>query len=128
MSLDETTQKPAILVVEDNQETQLLLQHLLQPQFAVDAAYEAETALENAREGEYQLVLMDINLGSERDGINVFKKIREIDRYKEVPVIALTAYALPGDRDRFLQKGFDGYLSKPFTRDQLFSAIDGVLS
>lgn len=127
MSPDASKELP-ILVVEDNEETQLLLRHLLGGKFAVDTAHDAPTALQHIREQQYRLVLMDINLGSAQDGITIHRKIRATGSYDDVPIIAITAYALPGDRERFIQAGFDGYLSKPFTRKKLLAIIDEVLS
>lgn len=118
----------SVLVVEDNKETQLLLRHLLQRDFTVDFAHDARTALQRVQDEQYGLILMDINLGDQQDGIAVHRKIRATGLYDDVPIIAVTAYALPGDSDRFLDAGFDGYLSKPFTRKQLLTVLDDVLS
>lgn len=123
-----TRTQPAILVVEDNRETQLLLRHLLESQFTVEVVTDAAAALQHARENEYRLILMDINLGNDDDGIDIHRRIREIERYARIPIIALTAYALPGDRERFVKAGFDGYLSKPFTRQQLLTTVEDVMS
>ena len=123
----QTRTQPLVLVVEDNQETQLLLRHLLQSKFSVEIANNGVSALEHARDNEYKLILMDINLGDDEDGIDIHRQIREIDRHTQTPIIALTAYALPGDRERFVQAGFDGYLSKPFTRRQLLATVDEVM-
>lgn len=123
-----TTNAQEVLVVEDNRETQLLLRHLLQTRFSVTVATDAGTALEEIQDGHYCLILMDINLGDEQDGVDIFKKIRTIDRYEDVPIIALTAYALPGDKERFVKTGFDGYLSKPFTREQLLDTVEDVMA
>lgn len=117
-----------VLVVEDNRETQLLLRHLLATRFSVTVATNADSALDQIRTNSYMLILMDINLGDEQDGVDIFKELRTIDRYESVPVIALTAYALPGDKERFVKTGFDGYLSKPFTKEQLMEAVDGALT
>ena len=71
---------------------------------------------------------MDINLGEDETGVDVMLKIRELPGYKNIPIVAVTAYALPGDRERFLQAGFDGYIGKPFTKQQLFRMMDQVLA
>lgn len=127
MSVPSATESQEVLVVEDNRETQLLLRHLLATRFSVTVATDAATALEEVRGNSYMLILMDINLGDDQDGVDIFQEVRTIDRYETVPVIALTAYALPGDRERFVKTGFDGYLSKPFTKKQLMEAVDGAL-
>ena len=71
---------------------------------------------------------MDINLGTQETGVDVLHRIRERAAYRTTPVIAVTAYALPGDRERFLEEGFDDYIGKPFTRQQLFRLLDSIMS
>jgi CheY-like chemotaxis protein len=116
-----------ILVVEDNKETQLLLKHLLAEQFSVEVASDGAAAVQCAHEHDYRLILMDINLGGAEDGIAIHRKIRRIRNYHTIPIVAVTAYALPGDRERFVQAGFDAYLSKPFTRRELLTTIAELL-
>ena len=72
-------------------------------------------------------MLLDINLGTPINGEHVMRRLRLLDAYERVPIIAFTAYGLPGDRDRFLNAGFDGYLAKPFTRDQLLTTLRHAL-
>ncbi len=115
--------RPHILVVEDNPEIALLLQHMLGESYDLEAAPNEEGALGLARQTPFDLVLMDINLGSERTGEDVLAALRRMPRYANVPVVAMTAYALLEDRERFLEAGFDGYLSKPFTTSQLEKII-----
>ena len=67
---------------------------------------------------------MDINLGLGIDGIEVTKEIRKIDSYKNIPVIALTGYALEQDRDYFLSHGFDYFVVKPFSKGDLLNVIN----
>lgn len=116
-----------ILVVEDNWETRVLMAHMLKPSFIVETAENATTALELAQLRPYDIVLMDINLGEERSGIDVMKELRSWENYKETPILALTAYALPGDRERFLEMGFDAYVGKPFSRKVLFDKLEEYL-
>ena len=72
-------------------------------------------------------MLLDIQLPGPLNGIRVLEEMRR--RYPDlgVPVIAFTAYALPGDAERLLSYGFDGYIGKPFTRKELVAAIEEVL-
>ncbi|MFW5955458.1 MAG: response regulator, partial [Rhodothermales bacterium] len=72
------------------------------------------------------LVIIDINLGEHRTGVDVLQHVRAT-RGDEVPVLALTAYALPGDREQYLAVGFDAYLSKPFSSEQLRKYISDLL-
>ncbi|MEX0821330.1 MAG: hybrid sensor histidine kinase/response regulator [Rhodothermales bacterium] len=116
-----------VLILDDNADTLTLTQHQLRGLFTVQTEEDADAALAAARSERFDAVLLDINLGGGHDGVDVLHAIREMDAYKETPIVAMTAYALPGDEDRFLDAGFDGYLSKPFTKQEITDAIRNVL-
>lgn len=120
-------EKPRILAVEDNSETQLLLEHLLKSSFDVQVVEGVDEALEVVDENRFDALLLDINLSEERTGTDLLHLLREQDHMSGVPAIALTAYAMPGDREDFLESGFNQYVSKPFTRSDLTSALDEIL-
>lgn len=119
--------KPRILVVEDNKDTRLLLRYMLKDRFQLSMASNVDDALAAAEGATFALLLLDINLGSRRTGVNLLEHLRDQPEHASTPALALTAYALPGDRDRFLDAGFDGYVSKPFQRKELLSTIDTIL-
>jgi CheY-like chemotaxis protein len=125
MSLSEN---PRILAVEDNSETQLLLEHLLKGSYDVEVVPGVDDALEAVDSGTFDVLLLDINLSEDQTGTDLLYLIRERDGMAQVPAVALTAYAMPGDREDFLEKGFDEYVSKPFTRDDLTEAIENTLN
>ena len=126
--LTELPSRQKILVVEDDQATCLLFQTVLPDSYIVDVESDPAAALRMAEETTYDIVLLDIHLGDTGiDGIGVLQELRSIDGYAERPIIASTAYAMPGDQQQFLDEGFDGYVAKPFTRKMLFSALEGVL-
>ena len=115
-----------VLLIEDNEDTQFLLQSLLEDTCELTAASTAEGALEAATQrpgGSFDLVLLDINLGSDRSGTDVLQELRALPGYEATPVVALTAYALPGDKERFEAMGFTAYLPKPFQFDELLVTI-----
>jgi CheY-like chemotaxis protein len=85
-----------------------------------------DEAVDIAQEASFDIYLLDINLGERRTGVELLQLLRALNG-QYVPALALTAYALPGDKERFLEAGFDGYLSKPFTRAMLIDTIDLVL-
>ena len=120
--------RPSLLVVEDNLDTQILLRYLLRQAYHVTLAATVEEALDAARTHPFDLGLLDIDLGQVQTGVDLFHALRRLPGYAGVPILALTAYAMPGDRDRFLAEGFDGYISKPFTRQQLFDALAALLA
>jgi CheY-like chemotaxis protein len=122
-----------ILVIEDNQDTLFFVKTLLEVDYDLDTATTGEEALEMVREGEqdgaatHDLVLTDINLGPGLSGTDVLRELRQEPAYQDVPFMAFTAYALPGDRGEFLHAGFDGYLAKPFTADELLDELAQLL-
>lgn len=117
-----------ILSVEDNADTRLLLKHTLQDDYEVVFASGVDDALEAVASEPFDLLLLDINLGTERGGIRLLHEIRERDDLDDIPAIALTAFAMPGDREELLDHGFDGYVGKPFTNAELTRTIDRTLS
>jgi two-component system cell cycle response regulator DivK len=102
-----------VLVVEDNEKNMKLFRDVLQA--AGYHTLEATTgarAVELATEHAPELVLMDIQL-PDIDGVEALGRLRENERTASIPVLALTAQAMDGDRERFVGAGFDGYISKP---------------
>jgi two-component system cell cycle response regulator DivK len=102
-----------ILVVEDNEKNMKLFRDVLQAKgYATLEATSGEQAVELATEHVPDLILMDVQLPG-IDGVEALSRIRGDERTQSIPVIALTAQAMAGDRERFLESGFDGYISKP---------------
>ncbi|MFQ5571100.1 MAG: PAS domain S-box protein, partial [Rhodothermales bacterium] len=122
------TRKVRILAVEDSPEIQMLLEYMLSDFYDIEATSDEEGALLLAQQKKYDLIFMDINLGGERTGEDVLASLRELPGYEDIPVVAMTAYALLEDRERFLDSGFDGYLSKPFTMRQAQNMVQHMLS
>ena len=102
-----------VLVVEDNERNMKLFRDVLQASgYRTLEATTGERAVELVFEHRPDLVLMDIQL-PDIDGVEALDRLRADDRFASVPVLALTAQAMDGDRERFLAAGFDDYLSKP---------------
>ena len=118
---------PNILYVEDNPINQQVVVLFLKKNVNLDLANDGDTALKKIVENNYDLILMDINLGPGIDGIEVSKEIRKIECYKDIPIIAVTGYAALGDRERFLGENFNEYLPKPFYKKDIISLIDKLL-
>ena len=116
-----------ILIIEDNRDTQTLLKYLLGADYDIKIVGEFNQAVEVANEASFDLLLIDINLGEERTGVDLLNILRETDPYNDVPMIAITAYAMPGDFQRFINIGFDAYISKPFTRHDLINTIKNFI-
>lgn len=119
---------PHLLSVEDNPETRLLLKHLLNEDYDVTFASDVEDAMDAVESSSFDLLLLDINLGAEKGGTELLHTIRNRDDMDDIPAIALTAFAMPGDREELLKEGFDEYVGKPFTGQELTETIDQTLA
>ncbi len=113
----------SILVVEDNPLTRELIAHQLGSQCDVDVVAGPDEALALARDQTFDVLILDIHLSAGQNGVDLLHDLRALSDYESVPAIALTAYALPADREQFLDEGFDYYLSKPFTKEELFDTV-----
>jgi len=112
-----------VLVVEDTEKNMKLFRDVLQATgYRTLEATTGEQAVELATEHTPDLVLMDIQL-PDIDGVDAFGRLRADERTASIPVLALTAQAMHGDRERFLAAGFDGYLSKPVNVVELIGAV-----
>lgn len=123
-----TNALPAVLVVEDNAETQLLLEHILATDYEATIVDSVDAALQACQKGTFQLLVMDINLGEKRTGTDLLHALREPPYSVRAPAVALTAYAMPGDQQRFEDEGFDAYVSKPFSQKDLLRTMQHCLS
>jgi two-component system cell cycle response regulator DivK len=102
-----------VLLVEDNDRNMKLLRDVLSANgFTTLEATTGARAVELAREHSPELVLLDIRL-PDIDGVEVLRRLRADERTASITILALTAQAMEGDRERFLTFGFDGYLPKP---------------
>jgi two-component system sensor histidine kinase/response regulator len=120
------TEPPAwhILLVEDNQINSRLAQILLKNAgYRVSHAENGKAALEQLTRSAFDLILMDVQM-PEMDGLEATSIIRKNQRWQHLPVIAMTAHAMKGDRERFLAVGMDDYVSKPIRREELLAAIE----
>jgi two-component system cell cycle response regulator DivK len=112
-----------ILVVEDNEKNMKLFRDVLRATgYRTVEATTGEQAVELAADHAPDLVLMDIQL-PDIDGVDALGRLRADERTASIPVLALTAQAMHGDRERFLAAGFDGYLSKPVNVVELVGAV-----
>ena len=119
-----------VLVAEDNIINQKLIRHILEKyKLRVDLANNGLEAFEKRRNNEYDLLLMDIHMPV-MDGIEATHEILDYEEKEEVPhvpIIALTASALKGDREKFLSEGLDGYISKPLELSELLVILNKYL-
>ena len=112
-----------VLIVEDNEKNMKLFRDVLQATgYSTLEATTGEEAIELSLSQAPALVLMDVQLPG-IDGIGALERLRQNERTASIPVLALTAQAMSGDRERFLEAGFDGYLAKPVDVGALIEAV-----
>ncbi len=113
-----------VLVVEDNEQNLYLVRFLLEGAgWTVVAAPDGPRALEEARDGRFDLVLLDIQLPG-MDGHAVARELRRIPALDGVPIVAVTSYAMLGDRERCLEAGCTGYIEKPINPDTFLEEVE----
>ena len=121
---------PRVLVVEDNDMNMQLVEYLLeQGGYDLAKATSGEEALAVTHDPSIpvpDLILMDIHLPG-MDGLSVVRELKTNPRTAHTPILALTAHAMRGDRDRFLEAGCDGYISKPIDVRTFLDAIEGYM-
>lgn len=117
-----------ILIVEDNKLNEILIKTILtKNNYNVEISRNGKEALEVLEKKDIDIVLMDIQMPV-LDGVETTKIIRkrEEETKRHLPIIALTAHALHGDREKFIETGFDDYISKPIDIDKLLNSIEGI--
>ena len=118
---------PTIAVVEDNADNRLLLHAILGDEYDLVEYGNGPDALAGLTQSRPDVVLLDISLPG-LDGTEVLRRIRADAALSTLPVIALTAHAMAGDREKYLAAGFDDYITKPIVDEmQLLSAIKKLL-
>ena len=117
-----------VLVVEDNEMNMQLVEFLLEEGgYEIVKAASGEEAMAVSRSGEpVDLILMDIHLPGV-DGLSVVQELKKDPRTSSIPILALTAHAMRGDKDRFLQAGCDGYISKPIDVKTFLASISSFI-
>jgi two-component system, cell cycle response regulator DivK len=117
-----------VAVVEDNPDNRMLVQALLEDRYDISEYESGVAAVEGLGDDIPDLILLDISL-PEMDGTEVLAWIRQHAELKDVPVIALTAHAMAGDREKYLAAGFNDYVTKPILdEDVLIGAIERWLT
>jgi CheY-like chemotaxis protein len=116
-----------VALVDDSDDSRELFSYLLRDTYHVTSCANAEEAFEAFRCEPPDIILMDISLPG-ISGIDALTRIRADDELKHIPVIALTAHAMRGDRERYLQAGFDHYITKPvIDPDSILNLLRQVL-
>jgi len=119
--------KLKILLVEDSPENRAVMAMFIRGIANVDYASNGIEALSKTEENSFDIILMDINLGMGINGMEVTKLLRQTEKYKSTPIIAVTAYVMLEDQKKILEAGCSHYVSKPFSRKELLDLLAKII-
>jgi len=116
-----------LLVVEDNRESQLIIKVALRNDYDIQVACSEESATSLLKNEKFDLVLLDLNLNGQGDGVSILKNIRGENSTNKLPVIVTTAYDLNPNDKKFFDENANGFIQKPFIKKNLLESINQVL-
>jgi CheY-like chemotaxis protein len=112
-----------LLIVDDDDISRTYIKTILKKDYNLDITINGKEALEKVNCNQYDAILLDINLGKGESGVHVLKEIRKIHCNDNIPIIAITAYAMIGDKEKYINEGFTNYISKPFYKNELIELL-----
>jgi PAS domain S-box-containing protein len=118
---------PNVLLVEDDLSNAGVIEFFLRDLYEIDSVADGESAIKMAGRKRYSVVLMDIDLGAGMTGLEAAKQIKGIPGYDDTPIVAVTALAMKGNKEKFLSEGCTHYLAKPFDKNTLIKFLKDVL-
>ncbi|RMF08598.1 MAG: response regulator [Candidatus Neomarinimicrobiota bacterium] len=122
------TGKPSVLILEDDKETITLYEKTLGKKYDVHTAVSVSEARQILKKFPIQLVLLDLSVEGDEDGLDLTRQIRADKKWKKIPVIAVTAHAFIQDMKNCLRAGCDEYVAKPYPIFELIRKVDGYLT
>ncbi len=114
------------LYIEDQVDSQILFKVQMKELKEIKFAVSFEEALPLLDSERFDFIVMDINLQGEYNGLDALKIIKRMPGYENTPIIAVTAYVLPGDREKFIATGFEDFISKPIFREKMVSTLERI--
>ncbi len=114
------------LYIEDQVDSQILFKVQMRGLKDIKYAVSFEEALPLLEQEQFDFIVMDINLQGEYNGLDALKIIHKMPAYQDVPIIAVTAYVLPGDREKFIAAGFNDFISKPIFREKMLESLKKI--
>jgi CheY-like chemotaxis protein len=115
--------KPRILITEDDAENQRFLRMFLQRNFITDICDSDVTFYENLRKNKYDVILMDISLKGNKNGLELTRELKANPEYRNIPIVCLTAHAFKKDVENALDAGVDVFLTKPVDNHVLMRTL-----
>ncbi len=120
---DKTPSKPKLLVTEDDFENQKFLEMFLKKHFDVEICDSEQSFYDHLNKTKFDVILMDISLRGNKNGLELTKELRSMKGYENIPVICLSAHAFKKDRDNALSAGVDIFLTKPVENKVLLNSL-----
>ena len=124
---NENKEKGKILFVDDDDITRNYIKLILKEHYVIDLALNGEEAIEMIKSNAYSAIVLDINLGAGMSGVETLNEIKKIPGCLNIPILAITGYAMNGDKENLLNLGFKYYLSKPFDKNELILILNKML-
>ena len=115
--------KPKLLVTEDDFENQKFLEMFLRRNFEVEICDSEQSFYEHLNKKKFDVILMDISLRGNKNGLELTKELRKMPGYEKIPIVCLSAHAFKKDRDNALNAGVDVFLTKPVENKILLSTL-----
>ncbi|MBZ0200157.1 MAG: PAS domain S-box protein [Ignavibacteriaceae bacterium] len=116
------------LYIEDQVDSQILFKVQMKELKDIKFAVSFEDALPLLDSHSFNFIVMDINLQGEYNGLDALKIVRKMPAYENTPIIAVTAYVLPGDKEKFIATGFNDFISKPIFREKMIDSLDKIFA
>lgn len=111
------------LYIEDQLDSQVLFKVQMKELKSIQFAAGFEEALPLLEKNKFDFILMDINLQGEYNGLDALRLIHKMSQYEKIPIIAVTAYVLPGDKEKFIAAGFQDFIAKPIFHDKMIESL-----
>jgi len=125
MTPQSQNKRSKIVIIDDNDDSRFIFRAFVEDRYEVIEFSDGQEAIAGMKQSPPDIVFLDISLPV-FDGIEILRRIREDEALRHLRVIAFTAHSMMGDRERFLNLGFDGYLSKPINLDLMVQIVEGT--
>ncbi len=125
--MDSKEKKYKLLIVEDDEDSQRFLALFLKREFDISTGNSSDTVYEQLEKNDFDIILMDVSLRGEKDGLQITRELKKNPKYKDIPVVALTAHAYQRDRVEAYEAGVNYFLTKPVRNEVLVETLNKVL-
>ena len=116
-----------VLIVEDDYASLYLMQRILKGKYKIDTSTNSADGFDKTQANNYDVIVMDINLGKGLDGVELTREIRKRAEHSKIPIIAVTAYASDPTRKKSMEAGCNDFITKPINKEKLILLIEKYL-